>query len=589
MKKYIVLLFLGITVSLNAQWIDLDVPYSPQQQSSWCGVAASQSVIGYYKKPYTPQCEIMDYVRRCNLGMYGYTNCCPVNPLYCNNKGLNFFGGHGTGSVGDVLWEFGPVPTSEIPWHLPIQYIIQDLGLKRPIVVQWSDFAGTIGHAVVIHGINGNYIKYVDPWNDSTGGFRSMLYDDFVNDGFVKWTNTLATMGCSGRDYPDHCCNGVQDAHLGETGIDCGGPCEPCNTPPPPPAHCKNGVQDAHLGETGIDCGGPCPPCPPDPCANCKKDPGEVWIDCGGPCGSCEDVLEVRHISNSSQLRPEIMAFKKITAGVTQVWIEKGKNVSFITEEKGTIILHKHFKVEKGAYFRTQRWEDLSGYSRICEHFCPDLAYISFIPAWCNSGIHFYTLYLFSLHNAKKIEYEIFDEQGKFIDSKTLDVTHNGTIDLWHLSNYGIDTLTAGMYTIIYYVHYCTGAIYGYMNTFVVVNFGCGHYRGNSLDEALEETENFDIHPFPSSAPLNISDETSPPTLSVIPNPNTGAFQVETNFSLSEIAHFKIINSLGATVYETQNLFSNTIQLQNSASGLHFVVAMLKDGTMLTQKMVIQR
>jgi len=41
--------------------------------------------------------------------------------------------------------------------------------------------------------------------------------------------------------------------------------------------------------------------------------------------------------------------------------------------------------------------------------------------------------------------------------------------------------------------------------------------------------------------------------------------------------------------YETQNLFSNTIQLPASASGLHFVVVMLKDGTVLTQKMVIQR
>jgi hypothetical protein len=46
---------------------------------------------------------------------------------------------------------------------------------------------------------------------------------------------------------------------------------------------------------------------------------------------------------------------------------------------------------------------------------------------------------------------------------------------------------------------------------------------------------------------------------------------------------------LGATVYETQALTSNTIQLQTSATGTFFVVVILKDGTVLTQKMVVQR
>jgi len=72
-------------------------------------------------------------------------------------------------------------------------------------------------------------------------------------------------------------------------------------------------------------------------------------------------------------------------------------------------------------------------------------------------------------------------------------------------------------------------------------------------------------------------------------NPNPGTFQIETNFSLSDISNLKITNSLGATVYEVQNLFSNTIQLPTSVSGLHFVVAMLKTGTVLTQKMMVQR
>ena len=79
------------------------------------------------------------------------------------------------------------------------------------------------------------------------------------------------------------------------------------------------------------------------------------------------------------------------------------------------------------------------------------------------------------------------------------------------------------------------------------------------------------------------------PSFTLFPNPNPGTFQIETNFPLDEITNFKITNSLGATVYETQNLFLNTIQLPTSVSGLHFVVAMLKTGTVLTQKMMVQR
>jgi len=73
------------------------------------------------------------------------------------------------------------------------------------------------------------------------------------------------------------------------------------------------------------------------------------------------------------------------------------------------------------------------------------------------------------------------------------------------------------------------------------------------------------------------------------PNPNRGTFQIETNFPLSEISQLKITNTLGLNVYETQRLASNEIQLPNSVSGLYFVVMVLKDGTVLTQKMMVQR
>jgi len=66
------------------------------------------------------------------------------------------------------------------------------------------------------------------------------------------------------------CTDGIQNQ--GETGIDCGGPCQPCS--------CTNGIQDA--GETGIDCGGSCAPC--GTCFDGIQNGSETGIDCGGSC-----------------------------------------------------------------------------------------------------------------------------------------------------------------------------------------------------------------------------------------------------------------------------------------------------------------
>ncbi|MBN2014357.1 MAG: AI-2E family transporter [Candidatus Altiarchaeota archaeon] len=75
------------------------------------------------------------------------------------------------------------------------------------------------------------------------------------------------------------CFDGIQNQD--ETGIDCGGTCQPC--------HCKNEILDEN--ETEIDCGGTCQPCH---CKNEILDENETEIDCGGsclPCGNEESCL----------------------------------------------------------------------------------------------------------------------------------------------------------------------------------------------------------------------------------------------------------------------------------------------------------
>lgn len=94
------------------------------------------------------------------------------------------------------------------------------------------------------------------------------------------------------------CSNGILDGN--ESGVDCGGFCDPCST-------CSDGI--ANQNESGVDCGGPCSSCPTcddgiqnqgedgvdcgapcDPCVYCSdrvRNYGEDGVDCGGPCSPC--------------------------------------------------------------------------------------------------------------------------------------------------------------------------------------------------------------------------------------------------------------------------------------------------------------
>ena len=103
------------------------------------------------------------------------------------------------------------------------------------------------------------------------------------------------------------------------------------------------------------------------------------------------------------------------------------------------------------------------------------------------------------------------------------------------------------------------------------------HQGGESHNDIVIENPDFSM----SQSPIS-------PKFNLLPNPNRGNFQIDANFPLTDIAHFKITNFMGATVYETQNVASNTVQLQNPAAGTFFVVMVLKDGAVLTRKMVVQ-
>jgi len=138
--------------------------------------------------------------------------------------------------------------------------------------------------------------------------------------------NGVCMSGACQAAYAPGCTDQIQNGD--ETGVDCGGACEPCSyfvactqdsdcfsgacdlvTGLCVDDQCSNGQQDD--GETDVDCGGPCGPCEtggsclsdadcnpgfcvfghcephPSTCMNGVIDPDETDIDCGGVCDLC--------------------------------------------------------------------------------------------------------------------------------------------------------------------------------------------------------------------------------------------------------------------------------------------------------------
>ena len=590
MKKYILLLFLGITLTLNAQ-ITLPVPnvnvYPLRTQ--WCAPAVTECVLKYNKININ-QCTIMDYVRENILGYInpnGY-GCCIEIPYSSNpcNKSIALGYNYEQVSVNNLLMYYGNgnLFSTALKGVLPLIKIMDQLYVGQPIIVQWDILDGSGDtHVVVICGIeNGNTIKYMDP---NGGQILPLSYEKFVENNNHKWYAFLTPMS----PYSGNCFNCELDADKGEEGIDCGegGGCRPCNAPPL--NHCFNGIPDED--ETGTDCGGAdCPACPPPPdppsiadCTNCERNSShETQIDCGGPyCPSCSDVEDIFIKDKIYSFDYEVKATNKIIASGNTT-VQSGKNVSYITEKTGSIVLYPNFRAEKGSNFNAYS-KDLYGYTRACpEDLCTETIWIKNLCflTWDELSIN-HLLY------AVKVTYEIYAHVPKkgweYVYGDSRNVTSNGPFFLWDCHTGA--PITEGYAVCILYctVTLCNGEKYGYMRYF---NIADQYFKSLPGSPDTPDTPPQFSPPPSNDTPLHSA--TATPNLVIIPNPNPGVFQLETNFPLTSIGNLKITNLMGATVYETQKVTSNTVQLQNPSSGTFFVVMILKDGAVLTRKMVVQ-
>jgi len=428
MKKYFLLLFLGFTGSLNAQ-ILLNLPKATQLEDKWCAVACSQSVLRYFG-PYIPQCEIMEFVRKESLS-YGFVCCCDDASQGCN-AGINLYGAK-KNSVQYILSYCGEINSiGVVGWLWPYE-VSAYIRNNRPLIINLQNKYYYNLHGVVIRGIDDKYkIYYMDPIPGNYGGFQQIPYNQLVSGLGIEfyWEDTLVIGDFL---YPQHCFDCEPNGD--ETGTDCGGSCDPCNVSPPPPQPTSN-------------------------CTNCKKEFGvEDEIDCGGPCPSCEDVPDERIIKTAYYgYNTRVMALNKITAGngTYQVVVGKSAEVSFITEKSGNIVLLPGFNAEKGCSFTTHRWENLSEFSRICPDNLCSTAKIS-VNSTHYSPPHpdVFTLWLYDLLYAVKIEYEIYDIQGKFIYRRAFNIMRNGDFVLWDCQNGAINTQGTVTYNILYTIYYC--------------------------------------------------------------------------------------------------------------------------------------
>jgi len=162
MKKYILLLFLGVTVPLSAQEIKLEVPDVRQKETNWCWAAVSQCVLNYYGYSSIKQCEVAEYARGISTWVsLGETPCCEEDAPDCNKGTYNCNDIVEDNIVHDILIHFGKIgntcedvlTTSQISYYLK---------LYRPFLIFRSDGSGH-GHIVVGFGMINDFSQGTPP------------------------------------------------------------------------------------------------------------------------------------------------------------------------------------------------------------------------------------------------------------------------------------------------------------------------------------------------------------------------------------------------------------------------------------------
>ena len=160
-----------------------------QEQSLWCWVASSTAVINYYNNEGVQQCEVAEYTRTVSQPMtedLGDVDCCVSADFGCNATGYIFFY---PGSIEDILHNW-TIESRRVHQPISLAQTAVEISLEQPFVLMWRWYVGG-GHFLVMNGIDGDLVHYMDPWFGE--GHHVALYDWVVDDGIHEWTDTLTT------------------------------------------------------------------------------------------------------------------------------------------------------------------------------------------------------------------------------------------------------------------------------------------------------------------------------------------------------------------------------------------------------------
>ena len=182
MKKYFLLVVLGVSITTNAQI--LKVPEITQEYDYWCWAGVSKCVLEYYGYSLR-QCDIAEYARNVSTYYdYGSIPCCNNALQGCNN--VNALWGE-MGGVQDILVHFGNI-RSYGTGVISISDIQNNINQNRPFIISWRWLNGG-GHLVVGHGIQNNNVYYMDP--ALFEGYKISTYENLKDNLWSKWYITL--------------------------------------------------------------------------------------------------------------------------------------------------------------------------------------------------------------------------------------------------------------------------------------------------------------------------------------------------------------------------------------------------------------
>lgn len=163
--------------------IQIDVPVVTQEQTEWCWVGVSASILRYYSQTVT-QCQIANFARTtATWHDFGKEDCCAKGAGACNYWNYNY---GREGSIEEILkkWGVGSVGQAGT---LTLAQIATQLEAKRPFIIRWA-LVPSGGHFIVGHGVSDSSIHYMDPWPGE--GSKIAKYSWIVSNKDKNWEGT---------------------------------------------------------------------------------------------------------------------------------------------------------------------------------------------------------------------------------------------------------------------------------------------------------------------------------------------------------------------------------------------------------------